>query len=49
MKLAKKLKKLRSKNNLTIKEVSTRLKVTMKKVSNWENGLSIPSTKELNL
>lgn len=49
MKLAKKLKKLRSKNKLTIKEVSIRLNVTMKKVAEWEMGVSIPSTKELYL
>ena len=40
--IAKKIKELRIKNNLTQKEFADKMNVTFQAVSKWENGKSIP-------
>jgi transcriptional regulator with XRE-family HTH domain len=40
--IAKKIKELRTKNNLTQKEFADKMNVTFQAVSKWENGKSIP-------
>ncbi|MEE1014102.1 MAG: helix-turn-helix transcriptional regulator [Clostridia bacterium] len=41
------IKKLRQEANLSQSELADRLKVTQGAVSQWENGLSLPTTDKL--
>ena len=41
------IKKLRTDNNLTQKELAEKLNVTFQAVSKWENGKSVPDIAQL--
>lgn len=48
-KIAEKIKELRQKNNLTQKELATKLGVTYQAVSKWENAVNIPDFQTLTI